>query len=482
MTCHAGRVHALIGENGAGKSTLLGILAGSRQPDGGSIRIDGVEIDLEAHTPQSARKLGVAVVYQELALVPSMSVVDNMFLGREVTDGISLDRRGMRQLAREVLHRLGARIHLDTPAEQLSIAQGQLVEIARALLADMRVLALDEPSASLAGPELEGLFSVVRALRQQGVAILYVSHRLSEIAELCDDYTVLRDGQVTGSGQVSQTDEEQMIRLMIGRDMAQTFPPRQEAPSPRPEPLLRVRGATVDPLIEDISFDAFPGEILGVAGLIGSGRTTLGKALFGSIRLNTGQVECAGRLGPFRSTSAALQAGLAYLPEDRKGEGLALEKSVRTNLTLLRLPQLRGKLSLVQRRQEAATVQAMVERLSIRTDPSGEQIVGLLSGGNQQKVVLGKWLLAGPRVLILDEPTRGIDIGAKGQIYELLRSLAEEGHSVIVMSSELMEIIGLCDRTLVLCEGQLAGELFADELTEESIMQLATPSTSAVPA
>jgi ribose transport system ATP-binding protein len=479
LACHAGRVHGLLGENGAGKSTLLGILAGATVQDAGRVRVGHEQIEPAIHSPRHARAIGVAVVQQELALVPSMTVTENIFLGREVQGGAALDRAEMRQAAREALGRLNADIDVDLPVEELSIAQGQLVEIARALAMETRVLALDEPSAVLAGDELDALFEVVRALRAQGVAVIYVSHRLDEVFALCDDYTVLKDGRVSGTGVVAETDTDSIIRLMVGRDVERALDQASGEPG---ELLLRAEGVTVEGLISDISLEARAGEIVGLAGLIGSGRTTLGKALFGALRITRGDVEVCGRRGPFSSPARALAAGLAYLPEDRKAEGLALDKSVRANLTMLCPAELRSGWRLISRRREADVVRRMIERLAIRTDPDGAQLVGRLSGGNQQKVVLGKWLLADPRVLILDEPTRGIDVGAKAQIYRLLRELADEGRAVIVISSELIEIVGLCDRVLVLSEGRLAGELHGEAATEEGIMRLATPASSAVEA
>ncbi|MGH3440607.1 MAG: sugar ABC transporter ATP-binding protein, partial [Nitriliruptorales bacterium] len=476
LVAHRGRVHALLGENGAGKSTLLGVLGGSHHPGSGALFLDGERIDLGAHTPRVARELGVSIVHQELALLPAMSVTENIFLGRELcTPRGSLDRAAMRRRAREVLDRLGARLDVDRPVERLSVAESQLVEIARALTFDTKVVALDEPSAVLAGDELEALFAVVRALRDDGVAVIYVSHRLDEVFEICDDFTVLKDGRVAGSGQVAGITRDDVIRMMVGRDVSETFPGKTAEVG---AVALEVSHLSVPGLLHDISFQARAGEILGLAGLIGSGRSTLAKAIFGAVPAVTGRVVVDGQEGPFPDPRQALRAGIAYLPEDRKLEGLALEKSVRWNLSLLVADGLRGASRLIDERWEREIVADRIDGLDIRTRRDGADLGRQLSGGNQQKVVVGKWLLADPRVLLLDEPTRGIDVGAKEQIYHLLRELADQGLCVVVISSELIEIVGLCDRVLVLCEGHLAGELTAEEASEEAIMRLATPTAS----
>lgn len=474
--CAAGRIHALLGENGAGKSTLIGILGGAHAPSEGTMAIDGHAVDFDQYSPQAAQSAGVAVVHQELALVGAMTVAENVFLGRELRRAGRLDRRGMRDQARDALARLGSDIDPDTPVERLSVAQSQLVEIARALVFDTKIIALDEPSAVLAGGELEALFAVVRTLRDHGVCVLYVSHRLDEVFALCDDYTVLKDGRLAGSGEVADVTTDDIIRMMVGREISAIFPPKH---SDHGEPALEVKDLSVAGKVRDVGFTAYRREILGIAGLVGSGRSTMAQAIFGSIPVASGTVTVNGRQGPFRSPKQALRAGLAYLPEDRKQDGLALEKSVRWNMTLLLAPRLRTLARLIDAGRERELTSERVESLAIRTRADGSDLARQLSGGNQQKVVVAKWLLAEPRVLILDEPTRGIDVGSKQQIYELLRELADEGLSVVVISSELIEIIGLCDRILVLSDGHIAGELSGSEATEEAIMRLATPKSGA---
>lgn len=472
FSCRPGTVHALLGENGAGKSTLLGILSGATSPSRGTIRIDGDAVEPSNYDPHRAHELGVTVIHQELALVPQLNVAENVFLGREL-GGARLDISAMRRRTRDALDRLGATEISETAiVETLSVAQAQLVEIARSLVFDTRILALDEPSAVLSGDELDALFRVVRSLRDEGVAIIYVSHRLDEVFALADEFTVLRDGAVSGRGGVADATPDDMIRLMVGRDITDIFPPKSTGHG---QAALQVEGLAVAGKLRDVDLVAHRGEIVGIAGLMGSGRTTLAKALFGAVPVERGTVRVGTQQGPFPSTRQALAAGLAYLPEDRKVEGLALDKNVRHNVTLLKAADLRNRLGLIDRASERRIASDTVRELSIKADPSGDGPANSLSGGNQQKVVLGKWLLPDPLVLILDEPTRGIDVGAKQQIYALLRRLSNDGRSVIVISSELIEIIGLCDRVLVLADGTVAGELAGDELTEEAIMRLATP-------
>jgi len=471
-----GEVHALVGENGAGKSTLLGIVSGVVRPDPPSaMEIAGRPVDLGRWSPRAARAAGVSIVPQELAVIEPMTVAENIFLGREPRRGPVLDRPAMRRRARDLLARVGAGVSPDEPVERLSVAQLQLLEIAKALSVSSRVVAMDEPSAVLGGDELDGLFRVIRQLAGEGVAVVYVSHRLDEVFGHCDRFTVLKDGRVAGAGRVRDVQRADLVRMMVGREIAETFPRRAGAPG---RVRLEVAGLTVPGKLDGVSLTAREGEILGIAGLMGSGRTTLAKAIFGAIPAS-GSVAVDGARGPFGSPRQALRAGLAYLPEDRRREGLALGRSVGWNVTLLALGRLvRGVARLIGGAAERDLVRGTVSRLSIRTAPSGDDLAGRLSGGNQQKVVLGKWLEAGPKVLILDEPTRGIDVGTKEEIYALLRALAGQGLAVVVISSELIEVLGLADRILVMADGRVAGELPGEGATEEAVMRLATGSTA----
>ncbi|MFN8622644.1 MAG: sugar ABC transporter ATP-binding protein [Chloroflexota bacterium] len=473
ITFRAGEIHALVGENGAGKSTLLGIIAGFVTADPGShIRVAGRDVDPASLSPRAAADLGIAIVPQELAVVEPMTVAENIFLGREPRRGPFLRRAEMHRRASALLGRLGAAIDPGTPVERLSVAQLQLVEIAKALSRDSRFLALDEPSAVLAGDELDGLFRVIHGLAAEGVAIAYVSHRLDEIFAHADRYTVLKDGGAVATGLVPEITRPELVRRMVGREVADSFPSREHETG---DVRLRVRELSVAGKVDRASFEVRAGEIVGIAGLMGSGRTTLAKAIFGAIPASGGSVEIDTTRGPFRSPRAALAAGLAYLPEDRRREGLATAKPVRDNLTLLALRSLRsGPLPLIGAGAERTLVADLVRRLEIKTDPAGGDLAGRLSGGNQQKVVLGKWLEAKPRVLILDEPTRGIDVGTKEEIYRILRGLAASGLALVVISSELIEVLGLSDRILVMSEGRIAGELPGTTSTEEDVMRLAT--------
>ncbi len=470
-----GRVHALVGENGAGKSTVLNILAGVVRPDPPSaMSIGGVPVDLGHYTPRTAQAHGIAIVPQEFALIESMTVAENILLGREIRTGPLLRRTQMRSRVGDLLERLGATFPPDTPVERLGVAQAQLVEIAKALAIRSRVVAMDEPSAVLAGDELDRLFQIVDRLAADGVAVIFVSHRLDEVFDHCDRFTVLKDGRVVDSGAVEAVGRRDLVRMMVGRDVSDAFPARAAEAG---ELKLRVDGLAVEGKLQDIGFDVRSGEIVGIAGLMGSGRTTLAKALFGAIPVSRGDVRVGEARGPFRNPRHALASGLAYLPEDRQREGLAIQKSVRTNATLLALGQVSaGLVRLIRPREERELVRDMVARFAIRTTPDGGDLVARLSGGNQQKVVLAKWLQSEPKVLILDEPTRGIDVGSKEELYLLLRGLASGGLAIVVISSELIEILGLADRILVMCEGRIAGELSGGTATEEDVMRLATGS------
>jgi rhamnose transport system ATP-binding protein len=466
---HAGEIHALVGENGAGKSTLISIIAGAIRADPPTeMTLGGQPVDVARFSPRAARHAGISVVPQEPAVIEAMTVAENIFLGQERAVGPLIDRRAMRHRAAELLHRLGAGFAVDAPVESLTMAQLQLVEVARALSYESRVVAFDEPSAALAGDELRRLFETIHQLADDGIAVIFVSHRLNEVFAHCDRFTVLKDGRVSGSGHVTDTTRRELVRMMVGRTVDETFFASAVAAG---AVRLRVSDLTVAPTVQGISFEARSGEILGIAGLTGSGRTTMAKAIFGAIPA-TGTVEADGTVGPFRSPQQALRAGLAYVPEDRRREGLAVRKPVRWNASLLALRSLiGGPLRLISGSAESRLIRQMIAMFRIRTSPTGDDP---LFGGNQQKVVLAKWLEAGPRVLLLDEPTRGIDIGSKQEIYQLLRQLADRGLAVIVISSELIEVIGVSDRILVISEGRIAGEVPGRTSTEEQVMDLAT--------
>jgi ABC-type sugar transport system ATPase subunit len=472
LSCRPGRVHALVGENGAGKSTLVRILTGNQLPDEGEVLLDGRPVRFS--DPREAMAAGITAVYQELTVLPAMSVGDNVMLGQERSSCGVLDRRAQDREVRVALERVGLR-DLDprTRAEDLSLANQQMVEIARALVRRSRVIVLDEPSAVLSGDKLEALFAVVRGLAADGVAVVYISHLLEEVTELADDVTVLRDGRVVSAGPAADYDVPRIIREMVGRDVEAVFPP---LPEPGGETVLRVRGlvpASSTRTPAPLDLDVRAGEIVGVAGMVGSGRSRLLRTLAGEHPRVAGTVEVAGRPVP-TSTRGAIAAGVALVPEERKTDGLVLPLPVRANTTLAALGQvLRG--GFLSTRRERAVFEEERARLGIKaSDP--EQGTCELSGGNQQKIVLAKWLRRGPRVLLLDEPTRGVDVGAKAEIYRLVTGLAGEGMAVVMVSSDLPEVLGLSHRVLVCRGGGVAGELAGVAINVEIVMHIALDS------
>jgi len=461
-----GEIHALVGENGAGKSTLIKIVAGAYLPDTGEIEIDGTSY--AALSPEQARNLGVGVVYQEFNLLPELSVAENIFLGDQPTGWLGLlDAGHRRRRTLALLNRLGAHLDPDRIVKHLTVGEQQIVEIAKALAMDVRILIMDEPSAVLPSHDMERLYGVIRALRAEGASIIYISHRLEEIFLIADRVTVLKDGRSVMTKPVAETTRAELVNSMVGRQLTEQFPPADAAPG---ETLLEVRHLHVEGCVFDVSFGIRAGEILGLAGLGGSGRTTVARALVGLAKIDSGEVWLKGFSRALRNPSRALGAGVALIPEDRKAHGLVLSHSVRFNITLPNL--LRFGLLLLQRR-EAGLVNTGIERLGIRP-PSPETPVENLSGGNQQKVVLAKWLVAQPRLIVLDEPTRGVDVGAKAEIYVRMRELTRQGVSIIMVSSELPELLGMSDRIVVFHEGRLSGELQGAEATEQTVMQLAT--------
>ena len=464
-----GEVHALVGENGAGKSTLMKILAGAQPMDEGEILLDGAPVRIR--TPHDAQALGVSMIHQEFNLVPRLSVAENIFLGRLPSRGLPrrVDWRRVRAGAAAVLARIGADIDPRRPVGELSIAQRQMVEIAKALTVNARILVMDEPSATLTDHELRALFRLIRELRRQDIAVIYISHRLEELFEIADRVTVMRDGAWVGTHDLCDLTREDIIQKMVGRELASEYPVRAR---PRGPERLRVEGLSRPGAFQDVSFPLHAGEILGLTGLVGAGRTEVARAVFGADRADAGAVFLDGAPVRIRSPRDAVRLGIALLTEDRKGQGLVLNMSVRENVTLSNLGAL-GPGPLLLPGRERAPAERLSRELQVKT-PSIEQAARFLSGGNQQKVVLAKWLFTGARVLIFDEPTRGVDVGAKAEIYRLIDRLAADGAAVLVISSELPEILGVCDRILVMHEGRLRGELPRKGTTQEDIMRLAT--------
>jgi ribose transport system ATP-binding protein len=504
LDLHAGEVLCVVGENGAGKSTLMKILGGVYTLDAGEISLDGHPIRLG--TVQEAQLAGITLIHQELNLAQSLDVAGNIFLGHEPTRGGPLrilDRR-MYASAESITHRLGLSAGPRTTVNRLSIGQQQLVEIARSFCLQSRVLIMDEPTSSLSARDCERLFAVIRDLKSSGVAVLYISHRLPEVQEIADRVTVLRDGRNAGQLARQEINHAALVQLMIGRDLKQFFVrgskaegtqagesgphagtrdesiagAQQKAPATAVsdaalQPALEVSGLKITPRQKrGIDFRVERGEIVGLAGLVGAGRTELAQALFGIRRLTAGAIRVAGRPLVVRSPVDAIAAGLFLVPEDRRIEGLLLAESVRRNISLASLDML-SRLGIVRRRDERDLAERMCRQLTIRT-AGIDKMVGLLSGGNQQKVVLAKWLARQPKLLILDEPTRGVDVGAKSEIYALMDELTRSGVGILMISSDLEEILGLSDRVLVMHQGELAGQLARHELTQQSVMNLAT--------
>ncbi len=467
-----GEIHTLVGENGAGKSTLVKIISGVHDPSVGTMQIDGQEVLLGS--PAEANDAGIVIMHQELSLIPEMTVAENVMLGQEPRiGGVMIDRRALREIAREALGKFGFSLDVDTRVKDLRVGEQQLVEIARALQMEARLLIMDEPTSALSQTEADILMEVVRDLAHQGVAIIYISHRMDEIFEISDRITVLRDGRLIGTTRAADTTPEELVQMMVGRPI-EIRPVARITPSTT-ETVLAVRnlGVRIDgrQTLQHVSFELRRGEVLGIGGLLGAGRTELLETLFGARgRGYSGVVEIHGE--PFRPGSPAdgVEHGLALITEDRKGNGLLLDRSIADNVILPLLPR-RARFGYLSNRDRDAHALETIEKLRI-VATGVMHPVGRLSGGNQQKVVLGKWLATQPRILLLDEPTRGIDIGAKDEIYELIGRLADNGLSVLFASSEISEFLAVCDRVIVLCEGRVAGQLTRDEMTVDAIKYL----------
>ena len=464
-----GEVHCLVGENGAGKSTLMKILAGAQPMDSGEIILS--EGPVAIHSPHHAQQLGISMIYQEFNLSPYLSVAENIFLGREPRLGGTpfINWKKMYADAREVLGRIRVDLDVRKPVNECSVAQQQMVEIGKAISFNSKIIVMDEPSATLTEHELRALFDLIRTLRRQGIGLIYISHRLEEIFEIGDRVTVMRDGEYVGTNGVCDVTRDDIIRMMVGRELKDEFP---KETFERGAERLRVEGLTRHGAFSNVSFATHCGEIVALTGLVGAGRTEVARAIFGADRIDGGQIHLDGKPVAVRSPQDAIRQGIGLLTEDRKGQGLVLGMTVRENTTLANLRSL-VKFLFVNRREERSVTERYVRELQIKT-PSIEQVVQNLSGGNQQKVVLAKWLFTQSKFLVFDEPTRGIDVGAKVEIYKLMNELVRKGVSILMISSELPEVLGMCDRILVMHEGRLAGELSRKDATQERIMQLAT--------
>ncbi|MGH3356454.1 MAG: sugar ABC transporter ATP-binding protein [Nocardioidaceae bacterium] len=474
LDVHPGEVHCLLGENGAGKSTLIKMVAGVHTPDHGRVLVDGRPVQIR--DARTAERLGIATIHQELALVPNMTVAENVLLGRLPRRFGLVRRADMGRLAAEALDRIGLDVSPDRRLGSLGVARQQLVEIAKALSLDARVLVLDEPTAALTGHETQQLFTVMRQLRAAGVAMVFISHHLDEIAAIGDRVTVLRDG-VQVAERPADAARDELVRLMVGRDIDHQYPTRRTPDADADgdavgEPVLEVRGLTRSGAFQDVSFTLRPGEVVGLAGLVGAGRTEVVRAVAGADRYDNGVVLVHGEPIPRADVAAAVRAGIGHIPEDRKDAGLVLGASVDENLGYATMSST-SRWGLVDARGQRRRTTEIADRLRVRRR-SMDQPVRSLSGGNQQKVVFGRWVLADSTVLLLDEPTRGVDVGAKVEIYDLINTVSQAGGAVLLVSSELPEVLGMSDRVLVMAQGRLVGELAAEEAVQDAVMELAT--------
>ena len=470
LEVHAGSINALVGENGAGKSTLVKIVAGVHRRDSGVMRLGGEDVDFTSTAESKAA--GVAVIYQEPTLFPDLSVTENIFMGRQPLGAARrIDRGRMYDEAAGLFRRLGVAIDPRRPALGLSIADQQIIEIAKAISLDARVLIMDEPTAALSGVEVERLFTVARSLRDEGRALVFISHRFDEVFELCDTVTVMRDGEYISTLPIAETTVEEIVSLMVGREVADLFP---KVATTIGAPVLEVRDLNRAGVFHDISFDVRAGEIVGLAGLVGAGRSEIARAVFGVDRYDSGSVRVNGVEVPPHQPRAAIAAGMAFIPEDRRKQGLVTHASVARNVAGV----IRGGLStagLLTARAENRAAGPWASRLEVKTSALDADAV-TMSGGNQQKVVIAKWLATNPKLLIIDEPTRGIDVGTKSEVHRLLSALAGEGLAVLMISSELPEVLGMADRVLVVSEGRLTADIPRDEATPENVMHAATHS------
>jgi len=474
---YPGEVHTLVGENGAGKSTLMKVLSGVYQKDSGEILLDGKSVVIP--NPKAAQRLGISIIHQELNLMNHLTAAQNIFIGREPKKGPFLDEKGLNRKASELFAMLRMDIDPRVKIGELTIAKQQMVEIVKALSYDARVLIMDEPTAALNEAEIEELFTIIRQLRSKGVAIIYISHRMDELFKISDRITVMRDGQYVDTLNIADTNLDHIIALMVGRKIDASAP-QLDLSADRPV-MLEVKGLCQGKVLKDICFEARKGEILGFAGLMGAGRTEAARAIFGADPIDAGEIWVNGVKTTIRRPSDAVRHGIGYLSEDRKRFGIAISMDVEQNSAMASMKKFTGFAGFIKNKEIRKAAAEVVEKLSIKT-PSLQQKLKFLSGGNQQKVVVAKWLIRNCDVLFFDEPTRGIDIGAKQEIYALLNELARAGKTIIMISSDLAEILRLSHRIVVMCEGRVTGELPASEATQEKIMKLATQRETMVKA
>lgn len=466
FSLRAGTVHALMGENGAGKSTLMKVLAGVHKCDDGEIWLKGKKTEIQS--PRHAQELGIAMIHQELSPVPEMTVAENIFLGREPRKGLFVDYKKMYADTEKLLGEMKVRVSPRAKIGRLKVADQQLIEISKAISLNADIIVMDEPTSAITDQEVEILFKTIADLKKKGTGIIYISHKMDEIFRIADDITVLRDGTYVNSWEAKDIDNNTLIKNMVGRELNEIFP---KIKVPAKNVVMEIRHFTKENQFEDISFLVREGEILGIAGLIGAGRTELMNAIFGLEKPDSGEVFFEGKKVEIRRPSDAIRHGIAYVTEDRKNEGLVLEMGVGQNITIASMKTLSSGI-FIKRQEEKKTIDDQIRALRIKVH-SPRQLVGKLSGGNQQKVVLAKWMMKNPKLLILDEPTRGIDIGAKSEIYKLMGEFVEKGNSIIMISSEMPEAMGMSDRILVLSNGRLSGELSREEFVQEDIMKMA---------
>jgi ribose transport system ATP-binding protein len=461
-----GEVHAIMGENGAGKSTLIKTISGAISPNAGRIVIDGKEYS--QMSPTLSKTLGIGVIYQEFNLIPELSVAENIFLGRRLTSGLTIDRKLMDKKAAEIIEEFGINLNVNQPVRLLTVAYQQLVEIAKSISNDVRVLIMDEPTAPLTNREIDAMFGIIEKLKQKGIAIIYISHRMDEVFKISDKISVMRDGEYIGTKLTSETDRAELISMMVGRSLDEQFPVTEKSIG---DVVLELKNINTPALLKNISFNVRAGEILGLAGLVGAGRTETARAIYGADPYS-GDIYIDGKKVNIEKPKDGIREGIALIPEDRKKHGALLELSIRENISFISIKDI-SKMSVVSKGKDKSLAQDYIDKLKIKT-PGMEQLVKNLSGGNQQKVVLAKSLASRSKIMIFDEPTRGIDVGAKYEIYMLMNQLAKEGMAIIMISSEMPELLGMSDRIIVMHEGEIAGELSKEEATQTRILELAS--------